>query len=316
MYWSLLIHLGFNMWDDRPDSPWVATNPYRLRSNVLRCDRPAWDAVTYRMAEVGMNQLVIDLGEGVRFDSHPELAAEGAWTPAELAAEVSRLRGLGIEAIPKLNFSASHDAWLGDYAHMVSSKPYYRVCADLIAETAEIFDHPALFHIGMDEETLAHQEHFSHAVIRQYELWYHDLRFYADAVEAAGGRAWMWADRIWHHEEEYLARTPKSILQSNWYYLDAFSFEDADPADPPLGQSRVRTYEVLDQAGFDQVPCGSNWNNDLNFERTVEHTRRVIDPARLKGFLTAPWYPTVAPEQNRLLAAVDQVGWQVPAPVA
>jgi len=29
--------------------------------------------------------------------------------------EIARLKGLGLEPIPKLNFSACHDAWLKDY---------------------------------------------------------------------------------------------------------------------------------------------------------------------------------------------------------
>src|SRR5690606_7650716 len=119
---------------------------------------------------VGMNQVLVDIGEGIRFDSHPELAAKGAWTPDEMSAEVRRLRDLGLTAIPKLNFSASHDTWLNEYSYMVSSKPYYKVCADLIAESLEIFEKPPLFHVGMDEETLQHQRNLHHVVIRQFDL--------------------------------------------------------------------------------------------------------------------------------------------------
>jgi len=309
MYWGLLAHLGFNMWDDRPGSEALASNPYRMRSDRLRCDRPMWDELTARMAEVGMNQLVVDIGEGIRFDSHPELAAEGAWTPEQVAAEVVRLRDLGIAAIPKLNFSASHDAWLGEYAFMVSSKPYYRVCADLIAEALAIFDSPELFHIGMDEETEGHQRHYAQTVIRQHELWYHDLRFYAEAVEAGGARAWMWSDRIWDHEEEYLANVPRSILQSNWYYEERFSFTEEQRSEPDARY--VRAYEVLEHGGYDQVPTGANWSNDTNFAGTVEHCSRVVDPSRLAGFLTAPWYPTLTADCDRLLAAVDHVGAEI-----
>ncbi|MGD7705144.1 hypothetical protein [Microlunatus sp. Y2014] len=304
------------MWDDRPNSTKIKINPYRAKSDTLRVDRPMWDELTARMADVGMNQLVIDIGEGIRFDSHPELAAEGAWTPDEMAEEVVRLRGLGIEAIPKLNFSASHDAWLGEYAFMISSKPYYAVCSDLITEAAAIFDKPSLFHIGMDEETLHHQEQLAQVVIRQFELWYHDLRFYADAAEAAGCRPWMWSDRIWHHEEEYLANTPKSIMQSNWYYGDDFEFP-AGAFDEPNSHARyVRAYETLERAGFDQIPTGSNWSNDTNMGDTVTHGNAVIDSSRLKGYLTAPWYPTLTAERDRLLTAVDQVAAAMPAETA
>lgn len=311
MYWGLLAHLGYNMWDDRPESQEETTNPYLLKSDTLRCDRPMWDELTARMAEVGMNQLIVDIGEGIRFDSHPELAATGAWTPQQMADEVVRLREMGIEAIPKLNFSASHDAWLGEYRFMVSSKPYYQVCGDVIDEAIAIFDHPALFHIGMDEETLRHQRRQSQVVIRQYELWYHDLRFFADRVEAGGARPWMWADRIWDHEEEYLANTPKSILQSNWYYGAEFDFSADAWREPQTSARYVRAYEVLERAGFDQVPTGANWSNDTNFADTVAHCRGLVAPDRLAGFMIAPWYPTLTAERDRLLGAVDQVGAQI-----
>jgi len=197
---------------------------------------------------------------------------------------------------------------------MVSSKPYYRVCADLIAEVAEVFESPALFHIGMDEETESHQKEYAQTVVRQFELWYHDLRFYAERVEAAGSRPWMWADRIWQHRDEYLAHTPTSILQSNWYYGHQFEFapDELAPAgvkNPPA--QRVEAYELLEKAGFDQVPCGSNWTNDVNFAGTVRHCDSVVGASRLKGYLTAPWYPTVAARRDPLLAAVDQVGEQI-----
>lgn len=311
MDWGVLAHLGFNMWDDRPNSALIKINPYRAKSDTLRCDRSMWNDLTARMAEVGMNQILIDIGEGIRYDSHPELAAKGAWTPDEMSAEVRRLRDMGITAIPKLNFSTSHDTWLNEYSFMVSSAPYYRVVSDLIAETMEIFERPELFHIGMDEETLGHQRELSYVVIRQFELWYSDLNFYADEVEKAGARPWMWSDRIWHHEEEYLANTPKSILQSNWYYGAEFDFPEGAEKEPDTHARYVRAYDRLEEAGFDQVPTGANWSNDTNFGDTVRYAEKVIAPERLKGFLTAPWYPTVEAERKRLLEAIDQVGAEI-----
>ena len=76
-----------------------------------------------------------------------------------MRAEVKRLREMGLEPIPKLNFSTCHDTWLGPYARMVSTPKYYEVAKDLIAETIELFDKPRLFHLGMDEEDERNQRH-------------------------------------------------------------------------------------------------------------------------------------------------------------
>ena len=37
---------------------------------------------------------------------------------------------------------------------MVSTPEYYKVCADVIRDTAEVFGTPRYFHLGFDEETV------------------------------------------------------------------------------------------------------------------------------------------------------------------
>lgn len=71
MIWGYLLHLGYNMWSDREGEA-----EYTKASAVLRCDTPFWDELGVFMAKSGVNTCVIDLGEGVRYESHPELAVE------------------------------------------------------------------------------------------------------------------------------------------------------------------------------------------------------------------------------------------------
>ena len=79
----------------------------------LRVDRSLWNDLLKQMQRAGMNLVVIDLGDGVKYESHPEIAVKGAWSSAKLQTELRRLRALGLDPIPKLNFSTTHDAWLG-----------------------------------------------------------------------------------------------------------------------------------------------------------------------------------------------------------
>ena len=44
---------------------------------------------------------------------------KGSWEPDRFREELRRLRGLGIEPIPKLNFSGCHDLWLKDYSRIL-----------------------------------------------------------------------------------------------------------------------------------------------------------------------------------------------------
>ena len=304
MIWANLLHLGYNMWWDREvtpeELPRVAPDIlfHKSMKPYLRCDRGLWNDITQRMAGAGMNMVVIDLGDGVLYDSHPEIAVENAWTPDELRAELVRLRGLGLEPIPKLNFSTCHDAWLKEYERCVSTPRYYAVCGDLVREVCALFDTPRFFHLGFDEETAQHQVHHEYVAMRQHDLWWHDLLFLVGGVEAAGARAWIWSDYIWGHRDEFLQRMPKSVLQSNWYYGETFDDETG----------YVRAYLDLDAHGFEQVPTASNWSFDTNFAGTVEFCRGRLDPQRLLGFMQTPWVATLEIYRERHERAVDQVG--------
>jgi hypothetical protein len=124
-------------------------------------------------------------------------------------------------------------------------------------------------------------------------------------VEKANVRAWIWSDYVWHHPETFWKQMPKSVLQSNWYYEDDFTVPR--PAGTPAWLRAAEFYARLEEHGYDQIPTGSNWSTPHNFQKTVEYCRKVIAPQRLKGFLTAPWKPTIERERAHHEAAVEQV---------
>jgi hypothetical protein len=297
MIWAQLVHIGYKMWADKDSTTWPLE--YVTDTGELQFNRATWDELLPILASNGVNTVVMDLGEGVRYDSHPEIALDGAWTPGELKAELAKMRAMGLTPIPKMNFSATHDEWLGPYSRMLSTDTYYGVVADLIAEVCTLFDTPPLFHLGMDEETWGHQTRFSYVVVRQHDLWWKDFLFYVEQVEKAGVRAWIWSDFIWHHKDEFLACMPKSVLQSNWYYGGEFG--------PEIDY--VAAYHQLEEAGYDQVPTGSNWSDPNNFEKTVRYCGDVIAPERLKGFMQSVWKPTVDRRRERHIEASRELGF-------
>ncbi len=75
-------------------------------------------------AEEGLTTVFMDLGEGMAYPSHPELAVPGTWSVEKMQKELARMRSLGLEPLPKLNFSTCHDAWLKDYHRMISTPQY------------------------------------------------------------------------------------------------------------------------------------------------------------------------------------------------
>ena len=317
--WSFLVHFGMNMWGDIVGKPsrgglikkrltdeefaLVCGDEY-LKQDRVRFDEKLWRDLSEQLRKDGCNQIVVDVGEFLKYPSHPELAVKGSWDVERFRKELGRLRKMGLEPIPKLNFSTAHDTWLKQYERMLSTEKYYQVCSDLIRDVAEIFDRPRFMHLGYDEETTGHQRKYKYCVVRQGDLWWHDFLWFVKETEKTGMRPWIWSDYVWHHPDLFFKRMPKSVLQSNWYYAAEFDLAKL----PEASRNRVLAYERLDMAGFDQVPTGSNWSNDANFAGTVKFCRQVCSPDRLKGFMMAPWFFTLPEYEKKNLEAIDQVG--------
>ena len=257
---SFLLHLGNNMWCEwLPEEPMTEAviGTKRMPDFTLSENETIWRKTTAKLAEKGMNMAIIDVGEALAYPSHPELAVKGSWSPEKMRAEVARLKAIGIEAIPKLNFSATHDGWLKDYHRMLSTPEYYRVVSDTIRDAIEAFDHPRFIHLGFDEERAEWMRDNNYYVARQGELWWHDFLYTVGCAEKWGARPWVWAD-CGPHKPEYAKRCPKSVLQTAWYY-DAYNAKlSMDPKVNPH-YWKLQNFIDLDRAGFDQVPCGTNW---------------------------------------------------------
>jgi len=305
--WSYLVHFGVNSWKDVPletqdpnlPEPWLT----RCCADHVRFDESSWRRISDALAKAGCNQIVIDLAEIVIYPSHPELAVKGSWTVERLRAELERLRGMGFEVIPKMNFSACHDTWLKDYHRMVSTEKYYKVCEDLIKDVVEIFAHPRFFHLGYDEESISRPSSSLYVICRQGELWWHDFLWFVKVTEKAGSRPWIWSDYCWRHKDEFMKRMPKSVLQSNWYYDAEFDISKLKES----GRTYLQTYEELDKAGFEQVPTGSNWSCDTNFAGLVRFCDAKCHPSLLKGYMMAPWTRTFAIHEEKSMQAIAQM---------
>ena len=298
MIWAELFHLSSNMWnDDSAENYQTAYRKLRALSPKLLCDRSVWNCWVERTVGTKINTVVIDLGDGVRYDSHPEIAIEGSWTKDELRAELTRLRKLGLEPIPKLNFSARHDSWLKIYHRMLSTPKYYEVCADLIKEVADIFDHPRFMHLGMDEEGPAKAGEMS--VARLGKLWWNDFLYLCRQVEANGMRPWVWCDFVCSQGDEFFERCPKSIILSSYTY----DFGSANNDNP-----NMRWMTKAASLGYDIIPCGSNWGCPENMRELVSWGLDNVDPAHLKGFIMASWARTVPHARKQGLRAIECLG--------
>ncbi|WP_206610972.1 hypothetical protein [Mariniphaga sediminis] len=300
--WGCLLHLSFNMWEEyiSPHRPFRGFRP------DLELSEPLWNDAVQKMADEGVNMIVIDLGDAVRYDSHPEIAVNNAWSTSRLKTELAKMRKLGLEPIPKMNFSAGHDTWMGEYSKMVSTEKYYQVCSDLISEVCTLFDKPRFFHLGMDEESYSHQTYQNHIVIRQKDVWWKDFYFLVDEVEKQGGRAWIWPDyMLWNNPDEFFKKMPKSVVQSNWYYGENLNLNQLNERTKVY----VQAYLDLDAHGYDQIPTGSyHAENEKNIMNTVKFGEQKLGAKHLLGFLQTFWKPTIEEYRERILKGIELVG--------
>lgn len=293
--WAYLAQHGMKLWERRK------------HYTDLKVDESMWKSMTDRAGEVGVNVFVFDLAEGMVFPSHPELAVRGSWEPERMKDEIARLKSMGMIAVPKLNFSTSHDHWLGKWRNYLSTPEYFESCRDIIRDVAEVFDESPLFHIGFDEENFAIQDvnRFEYKRLRTGNAWWNDFLWFVKEVEGYGMRSWIWSDACWDKPDEFVSRMPRSVLQSNWYYRSEFNPDKHEGRT----KKRLETYAKLDKHCYDQVPCGSTFVCRENFGLTVSHCRKLIKSDRLKGFLMAPWYyRTQEDNRAKIMESLDVMG--------
>lgn len=283
--WVCMLQLGMKMWIKRTH-------------DELLFDRNTWNEVTEKLRDCGCNAIMLDIGEGMLYDRRPELSVKGAWTKAMMREEIARLKDMGIELFPKLNFSTAHDMWLGDYAKRLGTREYYEAVADVIDEVCEVFE-PRFFHIGMDEENYGIEKSYPYVRIRQGDLWWNDLLYYIACVEKHGVRPMMWSDYARHAPDEFVNRCPKSVIQNVWYYGTTFDMADE------FQRIRIVPYDKCEEMGFDQIPTATNFYRRENLRQLTAYCTGRISDDRLFGFMQTPWHPTIPENKDKLFESAE-----------
>jgi len=322
--WGALLHLGSNMWRDwipgerypqsaEEEAKLVKEGKLEFKSSRLYATRDyfstdwaSWRKQVDCIRQNGLNTVFIDVGEAYAYPSHPELHVRGSLGFDEMQKVLADIRALGLEPVPKLNFSTGHDQWLREYHYMTSSPAYYRVVSDVIRDTCEVFGFPRYFHLGFDEEIFAACGRRQLCVMRQGDIWWKDFLFCVGEVERHGARAMLWSDKICAGREEFFKRMPKTVLQVPWYYGKDFSekgltwkpeFEKSQKWD--IQNNLAPALVELANAGYDLMPCTSNWSTDQAADAMLGFCKKRIDPARIKGFFTAPWRKPVPADDQK-----------------
>lgn len=299
--WIFYATLSQNMWDNKKDS--------------MIFEEEAWDKVLPEAAKHGFNTILLDVGDGVRYNSHPEIAITPSKSRYWVKEQIKKAADLGLKLIPRVNFSATHDAWLGEYSYMVSTKPYYNVCRDIILEVCEMFEGPELLSICMDEEDEDHVKNKEGdlTVIRHGNLLWHDLQFLFDCTREAGATPWITADILFTNPDEFPERMGiNDMIVGPWYYnalrkehytrIDK-SQETIDYYNHPKYKWMNLTYVEEDpflvrfrehaipnaKKGYRYIPGLSPINNCIWNEQDVMEYFKEKAPDCIEGFMEMPW---------------------------
>lgn len=284
-----------------------------------------WNILIDAMAEEKMNTVFVDLHEGLRYCSHPELAVDGSWTKQKMRKEIRRLKDMGITMIPKLNFSAIHDFWLRQYRLVRSTPEYYRVCRELITEVCDLFEDAPYFHIGMDEEDNRHASMFEDFVIyRKGKAFWNDMQFYLDCVRDCKKVPVVWQNIFNYHEFKenvppediivmpwnYFGMKPEHWIRTDsredyyeYYYVKgpyAGKGMEIIERDDPFHPLFREVAHLAPQDGYECIFCCSNfYEHEHNADDTVDLVKNVWGEHNMLGIITATWTPTLREYRER-----------------
>lgn len=257
-------------------------------------------------ADAGMNAICIDLARGLRFASHPELAAPWALTRETLGDLLDTARARNLEVIPALAL-LSHAAYLTE-PHPEFREPdrgiycpaapgLYDFLGELMDEIIDLF-RPRHFHIGHDETVTAYDPRRREPVFTcprcrreaPHVRFARDIQRHHAFLARRGIRTLMWADALLDParfadagfaqsgcyggapDNLHLAADllPKDIVMCDWHYEVAREFP---------------TVRYLQDLGFDTLACPWWPLNGRLFARYADQTRTP----RFRGLMATGW---------------------------
>lgn len=223
--------------------------PYN--STFTLCEE-TWDKMIEFLPSCYVDTVVIFVGDGLQYKSHPEIGLPGAWTADKLKEKLGRIRQLGMTPLPMLDFGCAKDAWLGEAAYTVGTQEYRQLACDLIRELIELFDSPEYFHLGFGLESQETQNNKQMRRTRQKEAWATDVKALCQQVTDYGSTPWLWSD-VYSIDPELFCRTvPKTTLLSSQLYYNIRKNEQGQFRDKDC----LDTMELV-ALGYPMLPANS-----------------------------------------------------------
>ena len=240
-----------NLTPNRFGDPLCISRFRGYNKNVL-FDKNTVDEVLKYAAEKCFDHLLIFVGDAYDYESHPEIAVEGALSKEEFIAFLKKVRSFGLTPLPMLDFGFASDAWLSKADLIVPSEEYLNLASDLIKELCEVFEKPELFHLGFGDESEKAQYVKALKRTRNGSVWFECVNRLCDTVRACGSRPWIWADNFLCNKKAFEENVSKDVVLSTQSYGYIKRFPNGSYRDS-VTQSAVE----LGELGYTQIPASS-----------------------------------------------------------
>lgn len=208
--------VGYNMWYDKY-CPLKLGEYDQKERDFLLFDEDVLDRITSYIADLGYNAVVLELAESIKYACAPEIGVKGSLLPEKMSETVQKIKNKGLEVIPKLDFSAAHDVWLGDYSYMLSSSDYNELTVKLIDEVCEIFHHPKYFHLGLGDEYNEYQQYYGMIITRGAKSFKRDVDVMLDACRKNSAQPIVSAEFFTREPEVFRWVFGKDVIVDAYY---------------------------------------------------------------------------------------------------
>ena len=240
------------------------------------------------MAQAGLNLLLLDCKDGVKYASHPELARPYTQTMDVVRELCSRAAAHGIEVSLKLNFSQSalhqHNHWFRPHNALFDRPEYWQKAWEVIDELLSVAKPPRFFHIGMDEDHWRSYTQYAQAI----DTLHRGLAQRGLRTLIWNDSACAWPEAEIHREKSLYAeeRILRDVIQVLWCYWDLDITH--------LQRLRARGFDVWGAPGTDP--------------NQVVVMRDALRKYGGSGILLTRWMPCITENRASLLDHIRAVG--------
>lgn len=283
---AITLRIGSNMFD-KPGALYPRDIEDGAYHDKVYFERETFHRMTEQAKSFGFDTLVLELAEGIVYESHPELSIEGSLPRTEFTAELARLRGMGFKLIPLVDFSPAKNAWMQGLGY-VGTKRYEDACEDILREVIDLFDTPEYVHLGFDDESFAVQE--DNAVIskRHFTKRIADANRLFDICREKGVKPWIWmSDKIleaYGGQEQFRAGIPTDVTLTSFVFKRVQEYHiKENRADPSM-----MLVKTLDEWGYPQIPMASTWLYHAVPMQAFSFYTKHCKGSGFKGFLSHP----------------------------